>query len=149
MAILNIITDKLFFQCFEVSNEKCYLGNYWVKWCWKAEYNAFVLVSGNVIIIFKSKKLIMFTTVGLSHLDQAFFSDIKVWWYIKYKNYFQNHIFIFTVKSYFCAHFFPIAKPDQWLSGLIIAVIGLWYTTMCVYRNKCIIVLVIWTLKSR
>lgn len=36
----------------------------------------------------------------------------------------------------------------NYIKGLIIAVIGLSYT-VCVSRNKCIIVLVIWTLKSR
>lgn len=54
----------------------------------------------------------MFTTVGMNHLDQASFYDIKIWWYIKYNNYFQKYIFIFTMESYFCAHCFPIAKPD-------------------------------------
>lgn len=47
----------------------------------------------------------------MNHLDQAFFSDIKIRWYIEYKKYFQNYIFIFTMESYFYSHFFPIAKP--------------------------------------
>lgn len=44
----------------------------------------------------------------MNHLDQAFFSNVKIQWYINYKNDFQKYIFIFTMENYFCAHFFPL-----------------------------------------
>lgn len=54
------------------------------------------------------KYIIFFTTVGMNCLGQAFFSNIRIWWHIKYKNDFQKYIFIFTMENGFCAHFFPL-----------------------------------------
>lgn len=50
----------------------------------------------------------MFTTVGMNHRDQAFFSDTKIQWYIKHKNYFQKYILFSPWKVTFVLFFSPL-----------------------------------------